>query len=284
MVSVLFALTACSSGSHPRATGSASPSATAGTVHADTAMRYVIYKPVTAIPSAAVDDTVQTLRKRLVGLGVAKPDIRRGAHHESILVGVPAAQQGTLNGLSAIGRIEFREVYVAGPPGTSAPVAPSVKNAPGMDTYKALTCSSARPPMAPDSAPTAWLAACDANRTTRYLLEPAAIVGTDIAGVSPSQQVGNTEPWVVDVSFTSSGQKKFTRFTGATVGKQVAIVLDDVVQTAPIIDAVILGDAEISGNFTRSEAMALANVLRHGPLPTALLASTVTATIPPTFS
>jgi len=68
----------------------------------------------------------------------------------------------------------------------------------------------------------------------------------------------------VSISFDSEGAKIFDRVTGENVGKQLAIVLDGVVHSAPRIqDRISGGNAQITGNFTHDEAAKLAIVLRE---------------------
>ncbi len=75
------------------------------------------------------------------------------------------------------------------------------------------------------------------------------------------------EPYV-SIDFTSSGKRVFGRLTEENVGKRMAIVLDNVVRSAPVIREKILGgSAQISGSFTHEDAADLAIVLRVGALP-----------------
>lgn len=75
------------------------------------------------------------------------------------------------------------------------------------------------------------------------------------------------EPYV-SIDFTSKGGRVFAKLTEDNVGKRMAIVLDDVVRSAPVIREKILGgSAQISGSFTHEEAADLAIVLRVGALP-----------------
>jgi len=75
------------------------------------------------------------------------------------------------------------------------------------------------------------------------------------------------EPYV-SIDFTSKGSRVFAKLTAENVGKRMAIVLDDVVRSAPVIREKILGgSAQISGSFTHEEAADLAIVLRVGALP-----------------
>ena len=68
----------------------------------------------------------------------------------------------------------------------------------------------------------------------------------------------------VNISFDGEGAKIFDRITGENVGRQLAIVLDGVVHSAPRIqDRISGGNAQITGNFTHEEASKLAIVLRE---------------------
>lgn len=76
---------------------------------------------------------------------------------------------------------------------------------------------------------------------------------------------------IVNIRFNSQGGKKFGRVTTENVNKPFAIILDDVVISAPNINEPILGgQAQISGNFTVQTANDLAVSLRSGKLPVAL--------------
>jgi len=81
-------------------------------------------------------------------------------------------------------------------------------------------------------------------------------------------QSGNA---VVSIRFNSQGGRKFGRVTSENVGKPFAIILDNMVISAPNINEPILGgSAQISGNFTVESANELAISLRSGKLPVAL--------------
>jgi SecD/SecF fusion protein len=75
------------------------------------------------------------------------------------------------------------------------------------------------------------------------------------------------EPYV-GLDLTSRGGRIFAQVTEKNVGKRFAIILDEVVRSAPVIREKILGgSAQITGNFTYEEATDLAIVLRVGALP-----------------
>ena len=77
----------------------------------------------------------------------------------------------------------------------------------------------------------------------------------------------------VSLNFDKRGAATFTRLTGANVGRQLGIVLDNVVRSAPVIqDKIRGGRASITGISTDNEARMLGIVLRAGALPTDLVA------------
>jgi preprotein translocase subunit SecD len=72
----------------------------------------------------------------------------------------------------------------------------------------------------------------------------------------------------VSISFNAEGAKDFEEATGRLVGRQLAIVLDGVTISAPVVqDRIAGGNAHISGRFTLDEASRLAIMLRAGALP-----------------
>ena len=79
---------------------------------------------------------------------------------------------------------------------------------------------------------------------------------------------GNFNEPYVGLDLTGRGGRIFGQITEKNVGKRFAIILDEVVRSAPVIREKILGgSAQISGNFTYDEATDLAIVLRVGALP-----------------
>lgn len=73
---------------------------------------------------------------------------------------------------------------------------------------------------------------------------------------------------IVQLQFDDEGAQIFDKVTFQNIGKQLAIVLDGRVHSAPVIrDRIPNGQAQISGNFTVEEASDLALVLRAGSLP-----------------
>jgi SecD/SecF fusion protein len=73
---------------------------------------------------------------------------------------------------------------------------------------------------------------------------------------------------VVSMRMNAEGSKEWARITEENVGKSVAIVLDKMVYSYPVVQSKITGgSSQISGDFTIEEAKDLANVLKAGQLP-----------------
>lgn len=104
------------------------------------------------------------------------------------------------------------------------------------------------------------------------LLEDRTILtGKTITNANVDFESQFNEP-VVSLEFNSEGAKRFSDITGANVGRRLAIVLDDKVQSAPVINERIpSGRAQISGRFTFDTANDLAIALRAGALPAPII-------------
>jgi SecD/SecF fusion protein len=106
--------------------------------------------------------------------------------------------------------------------------------------------------------------------TPLLIKSPVMMTGDMVKDSQP--QIGGTfnEPYV-SLNLTSQGGKIFAEVTDKNVNKRFAIILDDIVKSAPVIRERILGGrAQISGDFTYEEASDLAIVLRVGALPAPL--------------
>ncbi len=72
----------------------------------------------------------------------------------------------------------------------------------------------------------------------------------------------------ISMQMNAEGAKKWRRLTSENIGNRIAIVLDDFVYSAPMVQGEIPnGNSQITGNFTLDEAKDLANILKAGALP-----------------
>jgi len=106
------------------------------------------------------------------------------------------------------------------------------------------------------------------ERVTPLLIKSPVMMTGDMVQ-DARVMVGGTfnEPYV-SLDLTGRGGRIFGEITERNVGKRFAIILDEMVKSAPVIQEKILGGrAQITGNFTYEEANDLAIVLRVGALP-----------------
>ncbi len=117
---------------------------------------------------------------------------------------------------------------------------------------------------------------------TRYVLGPALLTGRVVK--SAVAELDQTGQWVVSCNLTPLGDKAWTAVAGKYYHLPVAIELDGVVESAPVINSTFPtgGPVQISGSFTATSAKALATVLTYGSLPVSLIelqAQTVSPTL-----
>lgn len=93
----------------------------------------------------------------------------------------------------------------------------------------------------------------------QYLLGPVLLDGTKVEAAK-AEFMAEYSNWVVTVHLTSAGAAAFGQVTTANVNGQLAIVVDEVVVSAPTIQSPITGGAvQISGTFSQADAAALAD-------------------------
>lgn len=207
-------------------------------------------KPIT---SGLLDQAVEVIRKRVDYFGAGEPIISP-VGQDRILVQIPgldtAKIQEAREQLSKVAKLEFRLVYPdngerlgAIDKGTEV-VPPEYK----IENYKHVAEENEK------------------ATTERLLVKKKADLGGD--RVSESHAFYGNEGWTVQLKFDGDGAKKFGQITEQYKGHRFAIVLDGIIQSAPVIrDAIYGGDAVITGHFSEKEARGLASVLEN-PLQT----------------
>jgi protein-export membrane protein, SecD/SecF family len=207
-------------------------------------------KPITP---GLLDQAVEVIRKRVDYFGAGEPIISP-VGQDRILVQIPgldtAKIQEAREQLSKVAKLEFRLVYPdngerlgAIDKGTDV-VPPEYK----IENYKHVAEENEK------------------ATTERLLVKKKADLGGD--RVSESHAFYGNEGWTVQLKFDGDGAKKFGQITEQYKGHRFAIVLDGIIQSAPVIrDAIYGGDAVITGHFSEKEARGLASVLEN-PLQT----------------
>ncbi len=108
------------------------------------------------------------------------------------------------------------------------------------------------------------------GRSLYVLKRESEMTGGSIATAEARIGLEQTNPgaWGVSMTMTPRGRADFARVTGNNVGRQLAIILDGRVNSAPNIrERIPSGDASITGSFTIDQAKDLSIVLRAGALP-----------------
>jgi preprotein translocase subunit SecD len=103
-----------------------------------------------------------------------------------------------------------------------------------------------------------------------YLVKKRVMLTGDVLS-DARVSIGQFNDPYVSITFDAKGGREFERITGENVKKRMAIVLDNTIYSAPVIQERISGGrAQITGTFTTQEANDLAIVLRAGALPAPL--------------
>ncbi|MET8142300.1 protein translocase subunit SecD [Sphaerisporangium sp. NPDC005288] len=140
------------------------------------------------------------------------------------------------------------------------------------EQFKKIDCTKKDRGQGVQDNPDKQLAACSKDGDARYILEKAAVKGTEVSGATSGVD-STTGEWIVQVTFKSKGASEFAKTTGQITSapqprNQLAMVLDGLVISAPVIEEPIPGgQARISGSFTQKSATDLANQLKYGALP-----------------
>ena len=218
------------------------------------------------INKAMLDQAVEVIRKRVDYFGASEPIISP-VGNDRILVQIPgldtAKIQEARDQLSRVAKLEFRLVYPdngerLGAIDAGKEVIPPEYR---IEVYKYAPGGAAMKNEFGETIP-----GTQKPKEERLLVKKKADLGGD--RVSGSNAYYGNEGWTVQLKFDSEGAKKFGQITEQYKGHRFAIVLDGVIQSAPVIrDAIYGGDAVITGRFTEEEARGLASVLEN-PLQT----------------
>jgi preprotein translocase subunit SecD len=206
-------------------------------------------KEVAHIQKLAVDQALETIRNRVDQFGVSEPDIRIQGENR-ILIQLPGIKD-TQRAKDLIGKtalLEFKlvdethdvDAAVKGSVPPSSELLYEVREDP--QTRRVV-------------------------RTPYLLLKRALLNGSYLTDANVQIDSQYNEPYV-SIKFDKKGAQIFEKITEENVKKRLAIVLDQKVYSAPVIQERIGGgEARITGRFTTEEARDLAIVLRAGALP-----------------
>lgn len=197
----------------------------------------------------AVEQSLETIRNRIDQFGVAEPEIAPQGD-DRIAIQLPGIKdpRSAIELIGKTARLEFMLVDEEGDLGAAmrgmVPPGDIVLNEKRLDRKTGRI-----------------------SEMPILLKNRAVLTGDEVetARVAISDRFG--EPYV-SLKFKPQGARDFDRITAENVKRRLAIVLDGVVYSAPVIQERISGgDAQITGSFSEEEAKILAIALRSGALP-----------------
>jgi preprotein translocase subunit SecD len=221
---------------------------------------------IAAIHDQTMTQTLETIERRINALGLTEPTIqlRGGRNDNEILVQLPGEGDPTRakSVIQAGGQLELRLVedprsYTSQSEALAAHggiLPPGTELVPGR--------SETRSPSGVTDTGEVW-----------YVLSRAPIVtGRDLkpAGVQENRNTQNPSQWQVNFVLTQEAARRFGPFTQQNIGRQMAIVLEHRVYSAPVINGRIDDSGVIEGSFSQGTAHDLALILRAGALPASI--------------
>jgi preprotein translocase subunit SecD len=220
------------------------------------------------IKESAIDQALETIRNRIDQFGVAEPTIHRQAENE-IVVQLPGVKdpKRAVDIIGKTAQLEFKIVD------DNAKVAAELPQSilPG-EEENLLMQFAGRIPEDDEI-----LFEKRVNRETGavtkmpILLKKQAVLTGDLLSDARVDIDTRFNESYVSISFNTAGAKIFDEVTGANVKKRLAIILDNVVYSAPVIQERISGGhAQITGRFSMEDAKDLSIVLKSGALPAPL--------------
>jgi len=215
---------------------------------------------IAAIEEQTMQQSLETIERRINALGLTEPTIQRhGRKDNEILVQLPG--EGDPSRAKAViqagGQLELKLVEDPSPyPSQTAALAahggvlpPGTELVPGR--------SDSRNP-------------ADTGEVWYVLSRTPVVTGRDLRGATENRNTNNPGQWQVNFSLSAEGAHRFGPFTEQNVHRQMAIVLDHRVYSAPVINSRIDDQGFIEGNFSQESAHDLALVLRAGALPASI--------------
>jgi protein-export membrane protein SecD len=213
--------------------------------------------------AVAVKTILKIMESRVNGTGTTEPIIQQQGK-DRIVVQLPGIQDPEQAKIifESNGKLTFNLLCSEQPDGANA-VPPDCKSFPQKVDVEKLKASKPKGVKLTEAElktlPQMWV-----QSSSR-----ATVDGADLSDAQPG--FGQNNDPLVTFSFNQKGAVRFGKLTADNIDKPFAIVLDDVVQSAPVIRSAILGGTgQISGNFSIEETNTLSIVLRSGALPAKL--------------
>jgi len=222
---------------------------------------------VKRIKDSAINQALETIRNRIDQFGVAEPMVQRQGLKQ-IVVQLPGVKEPkrAKDLIKETALLEFKMLDEDNQLKLDLPARiPKDKEA------EVLKQSEAKLPVG-DQILFERAIDKDTGREYRipYLVKKRVMLTGDVLS-DARVSIGQFNDPYVSITFDAKGGREFERITGDNVKKRMAVVLDNTIYSAPVIQERITGGrAQITGTFSTQEANDLAIVLRAGALPAPL--------------
>jgi preprotein translocase subunit SecD len=217
---------------------------------------------VAAIKAQTMAQSIETIERRINALGLTEPTIqqRGGSNDNEILVQLPG--EGDPSRAKAViqagGQLELK--LVEDPTTYPSQVAALAAHGGVLPAGTEIVAGRSESRSATTDTGEVW-----------YVLSRAPVVtGRDLRSATENRSTQNPGQWQINFSLSSDAAKRFGPFTEQNVNRQMAIVLERRVYSAPVIHSRIDDSGVIEGNFSQDSAHDLALVLRAGALPASI--------------
>ena len=221
----------------------------------------------------AVNQSLEIIRNRIDQFGVSEPVVLRQGENQ-IVVQLPGVKDPdrAMGLIGQTAQLEFKLVSEASSVNLPQLIDETVKGGQWREGESRRQLNLALQSRLPQGTEIFFEKVIDPqtkreSRVPLLLETPVLMTGEMVKNAQV--RIGGTfnEPYV-SLDLTGHGGRVFANLTEKSVGRRLAIVLDENVRSAPVIREKILGgSAQISGSFTHEEATDLAIVLRVGALP-----------------
>jgi SecD/SecF fusion protein len=230
-------------------------------------------KEIKSITENALSQSLEIIRNRIDQFGVTEPVIIQQGTDE-IVVQLPGVKdpQRAMDLIGRTAQLEFKLVDSENKLDLNGLIEQAINSGKLKRDYNHAELNEALKDVLPPDREVYFRK--DVNKETGrvtkvpILLYSKALMTGDAIKTAQVQIGGNFNEPYVSVELNAHGTRVFDQITRDNVGRQLAIILDQVVQSAPVIQERISGGhAQITGSFTMDEASDLAIVLRAGALP-----------------
>ncbi len=227
---------------------------------------------ISQLSERTLTQSLEVMRNRIDQFGVAEPVIVRQGTHQ-IVVQLPGIQdpQRAMDLIGQTAQLEFKLVDDTAGLNLEELIEKALKDGKLKPGYTREQLNAALADKLPPETEIYMEKRLD-RETGRLLTVPILlkkkVLLTGDAVKNAAVRIGDYNEPYVSVDFNRRGAEQFGRITGENVKKRLAIILDGVVRSAPVIQERIGGGkAQITGSYTSEEAHDLAIVLRAGALP-----------------